>query len=343
MKRSLILRRIALLLLGASWVQANTDGVEVICGQEYVGDVTGPLMYNPNPWNHKSPDGGFSCMRVDNSTPAYDATWNWGANIQDVHAFPYVRFGSVDLPMRLSSIRSIHLSTDWIMTAGSISEFPRVFTKSIWSKNKSKLEKNNIQANAAWDFFLDNDRNKTLYPQVAAIEFMVWLGSVGDPWWLGRLNSTILSNITLGDAEFSLYYGRNSGGTHVFTAVPRDGEDILSIDQDFYPLLEFILKQAHKHPEIPDDLPRDPYLGIVEFGTETWYSDGNATFTAANFGMKLDGDVESNGSNSSDNNSTSENGGGSSDGDDDSAAVTLDVLPVFIYTTAVMLIVGALW
>lgn len=141
----------------------------------------------------------------------------------------------------------------------------------------------------------------------------------------------------------SLYYGRNSGGTHVFTAVPCDGEDILSIDQDFYPLFEFILKQAHKHPEIPDDLPRDPYLGIVEFGTETWFSDGDATFTAANFGMKLDGDGDLNGSNSSENNSTSEHGGDSSGGDDDSAAVMLDGLPVFLYTMAVMLIVRALW
>lgn len=48
MKRSPILRRIALLLLGASWVQANTDGVEVICGQEIVGDVTDPLMCKHN-------------------------------------------------------------------------------------------------------------------------------------------------------------------------------------------------------------------------------------------------------------------------------------------------------
>lgn len=140
-------------------------------------------------------------MRVDNSTPAYDATWNWDTDIQDVHSFPYVRFGSDDLPMRLSNIRSIRLSTEWIMIAGALSELLRTFSKSVWSKNKKKVEKNNVQANAAWDFFLDNDRNKTIYPQEAAIEFMVWLGSVGDPWWLGRLNGAILSNVTLGDAE----------------------------------------------------------------------------------------------------------------------------------------------
>ncbi|KAK7425582.1 hypothetical protein QQZ08_007905 [Neonectria magnoliae] len=345
MKRGSSLRRIALLVLGASSVRAKTDedDVQVICAKERVGDVTKPLMYYPNAWNNKSPDDGFACMRVDNSTPAYDATWNWGEDIQDVHSFPYVRFGSDDLPMRLSNMRSIHLSTEWIMTAGAISEPPRSFSKSVWSKNKKKLEKNKVQANAAWDFFLDNDRNKTLYPQAAAIEFMVWLGSVGDPWWLGRLNGTILSNVTLGDAEFSLYYGRNSGGTHVFTAVPRDGEDILSIDQDFYPLFEFILKQAHNHAETPDDLPKDPYLGIVEFGSETWFSDGNVTFTAANFGMKLEGDSDASDTSSSGNDGTSEDGGDSSDEDDDSAAVALAGLPVFGYAMVSLLAAMTLW
>ncbi|KAH7161136.1 concanavalin A-like lectin/glucanase domain-containing protein [Dactylonectria macrodidyma] len=245
-------------------MQALSPDSAVIYNEDRLSEFTDSLMYESKSTtrNDKSPDDGFVCMTVYNSTPAYDATWNWGADIQDVHSFPYVQFSHKELPIRLSSIRSIRLSTD------------------------------KVQANAAWAFFLNNDRNTTLYPQYAAIEFMVWLGSVGDPWWLGRLEGTILSNVTLGDTEFSLYYGRNSGGTHVFTAVPSTGEDILSIDEDFYPLFEFILKKAHSHPDTPDDLPTDPWLGIVEFGSETWFSDGNVTFTAANFGMQLDGEIK---------------------------------------------------
>ncbi|KAJ4255986.1 hypothetical protein NW762_009060 [Fusarium torreyae] len=243
----------------------------------------------PNAWNKKSPKNGFVCLKVDNSTPAFDATWNWDKNIEDVHSFPYVRFNHEDLPMRLSDLESIRLSTDWIYTPGSPSKLPRDFSNSVWASNKAKLESEGVQANAAWDFFLDDDRNRTLYPQVAAIEFMVWLGRVGDPWWLGRENNTILSNVTLGETEFSLFYGRNLGGTHVFTAVTRDSQDVLSFNEDFYPLFEYILEQAHKHIDTPNDLPKDPWLGIVEFGTETWLSDGNVTFTAANFGMNLRG------------------------------------------------------
>ncbi|KAH7129768.1 concanavalin A-like lectin/glucanase domain-containing protein [Dactylonectria estremocensis] len=337
MRGSEFFSSVALLLLRANAVQSESseDGA-IICDKERIGGYNESLMYYPNGWNEKSPDDGFVCMTVYNSTPAYDATWNWGANIQDVHSYPYVRFGHEDLPMRLSSMRSIRLSTKWIMTPGALSELPRTFSSSVWDDNKETLESNNIEANAAWDFFLDNDRNTTMYPQEAAIEFMVWLGSVGDPWWLGRLNGTILANVTLGDAEFSLYYGRNSGGTHVFTAVPRDGEDILSIDEDFYPLFEFILEQAHKHPDTPDDLPKDPYLGIVEFGSETWFSEGNVTFTAANFGMELDGDVEESSDDDANKNDTS-------DEDEENHAETLIGLPTFGYTVAIGLMVKALW
>lgn len=67
---------------------------------------------------------------------------------------------------------------------------------------------------------------------------------------------------------------------------------MLSFDEDFYPLFQYILKQAHKQIDV-DDLPKDPWLGIIEFGTETWMSRGNATFTAANFGMSLKGNFTS--------------------------------------------------
>ncbi|RKL41586.1 hypothetical protein BFJ72_g5478 [Fusarium proliferatum] len=246
----------------------------------------------PNAWNKKSPKNGFVCLKVDNSTPAFSATWNWPKDIQDVHSFPYVRFNNPNLPVRLSDLESIRLSTDWIYTPGSPSKIPDDFSNEVWGENKAALEGDGVQANAAWDFFLDDDRNRTLYPQVAAVEFMVWLGRVGDPWWLGRQNDSILSNVTLGDTEFSLFYGRNSGGTHVFTAVTKDNSDVLSFDEDFYPLFQYILEQAHKQIDA-DDLPKDPWLGIIEFGTETWMSRGNATFTAANFGMSLKGNFTS--------------------------------------------------
>ncbi|GKU06414.1 unnamed protein product [Fusarium langsethiae] len=270
-------------------------------------------------WNKKSPKSGFVCLKVDNSTPAFDATWNWDKNIQDVHSFPYVRFNHPDLPIRLSNLESIRLSTDWIYTAGNPSKPPRDFSSSKWAENKAQLNSKGVQANAAWDFFLDDDRNSTLYPQVAAVEIMVWLGSVGNPWWLGRVNNSIISTVTLGETDFSLFYGRNSGGTHVFTAVTKDNSDILSFSEDFYPLFKFVLEQAHKHIDTSVDLPENPWLGIIEFGTETWLSNGNATFTAANFAMDLKGNMTKNDGNptGSGNGGNKTSGGDRDKGDND--------------------------
>ncbi|KAF4984063.1 hypothetical protein FZEAL_676 [Fusarium zealandicum] len=349
MRNTVVLVSALAVLLGIASADSH---VETICGQQRFGDVNDSLMYYPNAWNKKSPKDGHVCMRVDNSTPAYDTTWNWDKDIQDVHSFPYVRFSQEDLPIRLSNLTSIRLSTEWIYTSGSPSKPPRDFSKSVWQKNKAKLESENVQANAAWDFFLDDDRNRTLYPQDAAIEFMVWLGRVGDPWWLGRENNTILSNVTLGETEFisSLYYGRNQGGTHVFTAVTRNGEDILAIDEDFYPLFEYILEQAHKHIDTPNDLPKDPWLGIVEFGTETWLSNGNVTFTAANFGMKLNGEggsKKNDSSNDDDDGKGGDSGGdgdntdSSGDSDEEDNAIALTARSVLGYSLTAALVVSA--
>ncbi|CAM1500402.1 Fc.00g095640.m01.CDS01 [Cosmosporella sp. VM-42] len=330
-----VVRCVVLLLHGMALAKATYDAT--ICDKDRFGEFNDSLMYYPNAWNDKSPDGGFVCMKVDNSTPAVDTTWNWEADIQDVHSFPYVRFSHKDLPIRLSSLRSIRLFTKWIMTSGSPASPPRNFSNSKWKENKDQLGGDKVMANAAWDFFLDDDRNKTLYAQDAAIEFMVWLGRVGDPWWLGREENTILANLTLGKTEFSLYYGQNDGGTHVFTAVTSNGEDVLSLDEDFYPLFEFILEKARNHAEVADDLPKNPWLGVVEFGTETWFSSGNVTFTAANFGMELDGDA----STGDGNNSNGGTGNNSSNGDEDNAAASTGQ-SILGYIVPAVLLVSAL-
>jgi xyloglucan-specific endo-beta-1,4-glucanase len=201
-------------------VSGQTDQKGTVCGNQRFGSLNDSLSCQftqspaqdpvctdqcpvdyPNAWNKKSPKSGFVCLKVDNSTPAFDATWNWDKNIQDVHSFPYVRFNHPSLPIRLSNLESIRLSTDWIYTPGNPSRLPRDFSSSKWAENKVQLNSKGVQANAAWDFFLDDDRNRTLYPQVAAVEIMVWLGSVGDPWWLGRANNSIISTVTLGETN----------------------------------------------------------------------------------------------------------------------------------------------
>lgn len=146
-------------------------------------------------------------MRVDNSTPAFDVTWNWSTDIEDVHSFPYVRLNDRNLPTRLSTLREIKLKTDWIMTAGAPSSPPRTFTESVWEENKAELTRNGVRANAAWDFFLDGNKTNTYNPVEATIEVMVWLGRVGDPYWLGRKDNLKIHEITLGGHELCVYPG----------------------------------------------------------------------------------------------------------------------------------------
>jgi hypothetical protein len=97
------------------------------------------------------------------------------------------------------------------------------------------------------------------------------------------------------------------------------------------------LKYILDNPTNIEDFPEDPWLGIVEFGSETWQSDGNVTFSAANFAMELDADGPSN-----DAGSGSGNGNGGTGNDDGNAAAitTMSALGVVLPAMAIM---GAVW
>ncbi|KAG7130967.1 Endoglucanase cel12A like protein [Verticillium longisporum] len=294
-----------------------------VCGKERVGEFNDTIMYYPNAWNPKSPENGHVCMSVDESGPSFDVVWNWPENIEDVHSYPYVRLNHENLPTKLSTIREMKLKTDWTMTLGNPSSPPRDFSTSTWDDNKEELLEAGVICNAAWDFFFDGDRMNTYNPVNSSYEVMIWLGKIGSGAQPLEGDS-ILTNMTVGDHEFSLWYNTNSGGRHVFTWVTRDGKDVNEFDGDVAPLLEYILS----NPSDIEDFPSDPWLGLVEFGSETWFSNENVTFSAANFGMELDADGydgarDDDNSGSSNNNN---NGGSSNDNDSAGAAISLSTL-----------------
>lgn len=143
-------------------------------------------------------------MSVDNSTPAFDVTWNWATNINDVHSFPYVRLNDrKNLPTRLSGLDKIQLKVDWTMNYGKPDPPVRDFDQSTWDESRRELESNGVQCNAAWDFFLDGNKTNTHNPVDSSIEVMVWIGRVGDPFWLGRNDNKHIGNVTIG--EYNLY------------------------------------------------------------------------------------------------------------------------------------------
>lgn len=332
MKSSFVLGSSIALFLGAAAAQYD----EEVCDEQRFGEYSDPRVYFPNAWNEKKDPNGFICMKVDNSTPAFDVTWNWSTDINDVHSFPYVRLNDADLPTRLSTLREIRLSVDWTMTAGNPSTPPRNFTQAAWEENKVGLDREAVRANAAWDFFLDGNKTNTYNPVEATIEVMVWLGRVGNPYWLGRADDKKISEVTIGNYTFDLYHALNFRNHSVFTAVPQSEDDILTFDEDLQPLFKYILD----NPTNIENFPEDPWLGIVEFGSETWQSDGNVTFTAANFAMQLDADGPSNDAGNGGGSGGNGNGG---TGNDDGSAAAITSMSVLGFVLPAMAILGAVW
>ncbi|TQN66157.1 Endoglucanase cel12A [Colletotrichum shisoi] len=266
-----------------------------ICGREnkYTSEDA-QFIFQSNAWN---PVGdGSSCVSVDQAIPAFDATWSWEEDKNNVHSFPHVRFNSTKLPTKLSDIKTMRLTADWTMRkTTSVNDPPRDFSASAWSENKEELD--GVVSNAAWDFFVDRNKSRTYNPIDSEAEIMIWLGKVGNPYPL--MGDSILTNITLGSTEFSLWYETNQREQKVFTWVTRDGADVTQFDEDITPLLKFVLESG--------EIDEDSWLGLVEFGSEAWHSPENVTFSAAHFSMELD-------------NGESGSGSGSSGGGDENAA-----------------------
>lgn len=75
----------------------------------------------------------------------------------------------------------------------------------------------------------------------------------------------------------TLYSGTNHRGIKTFSWLAD--HDL----HDFHlNLLDLTIPLVRK-----DWIPYESYLGLVEFGTETYYSNGNVTFSASDFAMDL--------------------------------------------------------
>lgn len=75
----------------------------------------------------------------------------------------------------------------------------------------------------------------------------------------------------------TLYLGQNSRGTNVYTWVSTSDET--DFDEDISPLLQYLWRK--------NLVSADACLGLVEFGSEAFFSEDNVTFSAADFGMQI--------------------------------------------------------
>ncbi|KAK4175519.1 concanavalin A-like lectin/glucanase domain-containing protein [Triangularia setosa] len=261
---------IVLVLLCIKQTAASSGSYDAtVCNQKTYTSRSGNLIYVPNAWN---PDGqGFQCMSVRDSPPAFDATWQWPSAADTVHSYPHVKLTAPVLPVTLSNISAMHLTSKWSMGVGS-TPAPRL---SVDTKGLADLD---VTANVAFDMFADRSAEKSVKETMAETEIMIWLGRFGHAQPLGWNENRPRISLTLGNVEFTLYYGKNQRGTNVFSWVAT--ENALSLSAEVSPLLQYLWREGL--------VSAGSFVGVVAFGSEAFRSVGDVTFSATDFDMVLD-------------------------------------------------------
>jgi len=75
----------------------------------------------------------------------------------------------------------------------------------------------------------------------------------------------------------SLYQGHNSNGQYVYSWLASS--DLTSFNADISPLLHYLWRHSYIHEA--------NYLGIVQFGMETFHATSNVTFSATDFDISI--------------------------------------------------------
>ncbi|KAK4210678.1 concanavalin A-like lectin/glucanase domain-containing protein [Rhypophila decipiens] len=258
------------LLLVASVAFAAADHNEICGTKQYVvtsGEDT--FVFNPNAW--RPGDEGFQCMEVQDDPPAFDATWWWPSDAATVHSYPHVKLVTPSLPVPLSNISALLLSTKWSMGVGSK-------PLRLLDVDSSGLSSQSTTANVAFDLFADLDPERARDEKLASTEIMFWLGMFGyaQPLGYGK-NKECFASLVIGDAEFTLYQGRNERGTNVFSWVSNTTRT--SFAGEVSPLLEYLWRNGL--------ISGETNIGLVSFGSEAFISSGNVTFSATDFRISL--------------------------------------------------------
>ncbi|KAH9207041.1 concanavalin A-like lectin/glucanase domain-containing protein [Leptodontidium sp. 2 PMI_412] len=235
---------------------------ETLCGQydRYTSSLS-PFTFAANQWGD---DGsGSQCIKIANDDTVFNATWKWSDNADSVHSFPNIKLNSVLLPLQLSNLSSLNISASWSMTAASQSK---------------TVEEVDTTANVIIDMFLDPSpvsANSTTLPKY---EIMIWLAEFGGKRPIG-FSSSIKNppHYSLNSTNFTLYSGPNTNGQFVYSWLGYT--NITDFDEDISPLLHYLWR--HK---LIDDTN---YLGIVQFGTETFHATSNVEFSAYDYNLSI--------------------------------------------------------
>lgn len=179
-----------------------------------------------------------------------------------MHSYPNIKFNSPLLPLPLSNLSKILLTSSWSLTTTPSSSYTFPSTSDIEPLDVSALEAVDAKANIAMDIFLDSDPKKATNTTEAAYEVMIWFGTVGQPLPIGNTNDQ--KECQIGRSNYILSTGTNSASQTVFTFLSTQNQTI-SKTTDVSPFLTYL----YHHAFLPSD---NFYLGTLQFGTETFHS-----------------------------------------------------------------------
>ncbi|KAK0630912.1 concanavalin A-like lectin/glucanase domain-containing protein [Bombardia bombarda] len=233
-----------------------------VCNQRSYTISSDDLTFNPNAWNPDSE--GFQCLSVQDSPPAFKATWAWSSDSGEVHSYPHVKLTAPALPVSLSNISALLLSAKWSMGPGST---PRPAL----SVDSLGLAERSTTANVAFDLFADRNAANAQNETMADTEIMIWVGNYGNAQPLGFELERSCFNTT-----HSLPRAERKG-TNVFTWMATANRTGFSAE--ISPLLQYLWRNGL--------VSVDSHLGIVSFGSEAFHSEGNVTFSASEFDLHL--------------------------------------------------------
>lgn len=116
--------------------------------------------------------------QVQDSPPAFAATWAWLDDPQTVHSYPHVKLAAPALPVALSNISALVVTAQWSMGPGS-RPLPALGVDS------SGLDHLGTTANVAFDIFADRNPKNAKKATTAETEIMIWVGRIGAAQPLG--------------------------------------------------------------------------------------------------------------------------------------------------------------
>ncbi|KAF2134969.1 glycoside hydrolase family 12 protein [Dothidotthia symphoricarpi CBS 119687] len=238
----------------------------------------GDYRFNNNAWGED--DSGSVCTYVPNNNSNYFySEWEWSTQPARVRAYPHIQFESDLLPLTFANISSLNFTLKWAMSPVSLiasaSDDPTTHP------NDDALEAINVEANVVADLFADADMVVSQQSANQTYEIMVWFGRFGSaskPIGMDDRGQMAIT-ASVGGFNFTLYNGTNGNGQSVFSWVSPS--ILTSFSGDMSPFLHQLARYGL--------IPWDTYLGVVQFGTETFYSNSKVKFACKNFQAALGG------------------------------------------------------